>query len=151
MRVEINAPGAATPKVSIEESPARLVLDLPGTVMATAQSHIVVDSDGVKGVRIGMDGQHPPTTRVVVDLEHTCPYELKPSADGNLVLTLHTQTQSAAAAKSIAPKSSTPKLSAAKLTTSTPSAPVTTVASDTGSRCSSGYRAEAGCCCFHFD
>ncbi len=127
MRVEINAPGAATPKVSVEESPARLVLDLPGTVMATAQSHIVVDSDGVKGVRIGMDGQHPPTTRVVVDLEHTCPYELKPSVDGKLVLTLH--TQSAAAAKSIAPKSSTPKLSAAKLTTSTPSAPLTTEAS----------------------
>jgi hypothetical protein len=45
----------------------------------------------VKGVRIGMDGQKPPTTRIVVDLEHACRYELNPSSDGKLVLTLHTR------------------------------------------------------------
>jgi hypothetical protein len=91
IRVEIGARGAVTPKLSTADSPARLVLDLPGTVMATGQSQIMVGSGGVKGVRIGMDGQTPPTTRVVVDLEHACRYELKPSADGNLVLTLHTR------------------------------------------------------------
>jgi type IV pilus assembly protein PilQ len=91
IRVEISARGAVTPKLSAADSPARLVLDLPGTFMATGQSHITVGSSGVKGVRIGMDGQNPPTTRVVVDLEHACRYELKPSADGKLVLTLYTQ------------------------------------------------------------
>jgi type IV pilus assembly protein PilQ len=103
IRVVMNARGAVTPKLSTTDSPARLVVDLPGTVMATGQTHITVGSAGVKGVRIGMDGQTPPTTRVVVDLEHACRYELTPSADGKLVLTLHTE-HVAAAANTNAPK-----------------------------------------------
>jgi type IV pilus assembly protein PilQ len=91
VRVEISARGAVTPKLSTADSPARLVVDLPGTVMATGRSHIMVGSAGVKGVRIGMDGQTPPTTRVVVDLEHACRYELKPAADGKLVRTRYAQ------------------------------------------------------------
>jgi type IV pilus assembly protein PilQ len=101
IRVVISARGAVTPKVSTADSPARLVVDLPGTIMATGQTHITVGSAGVKGVRIGMDGQHPPTTRVVVDLEHACGYELTPSADGKLVLTLHTRLVEAAVNASV--------------------------------------------------
>jgi type IV pilus assembly protein PilQ len=96
IRVEMSARGAVTPKLTTADSPARLVVELPGTTMATGQTHITVGSGGVKGVRIGMDGQHPPTARVVVDLEHACRYELNPSADGKLVLTLHTQPAVAA-------------------------------------------------------
>ena len=103
IRVEMSARGSVTPKLSTADSPARLVVDLPGTVMATGKSHITVGSAGVKGVRIGMDGQTPPTTRVVVDLDHACRYELKPSADGKLVLTLYSQ-QASAATKVSAPK-----------------------------------------------
>jgi len=106
IRVEISARGAVAPKLSAADSPARLVLELPGTIMATGQSHIAVGSDGVKGIRIGMDGQHPPTTRVVVDLEHACRYELNSSADGKLVLTLHTQAAAATTSAS-APKTAT--------------------------------------------
>ena len=95
IRVEISARGVVTPKVSTADSPARLVVELPGTVMATGQSHITVGSAGVKDVRIGMDGQKPPTTRVVVDLEHACRYALNPSADGKLVLTLYTASAAA--------------------------------------------------------
>jgi type IV pilus assembly protein PilQ len=95
IRVEISARGAMTPKVTTADSPSRLVLELPGTVMATGQSHITVGSAGVKGVRIGMDAHNPPTTRVVVDLEHACRYDLNPSADGKLVLTLYTQQAAA--------------------------------------------------------
>ena len=96
IRVEISARGVVTPKVSTADSPARLVVALPGTVMATGQSHITVGSAGVKDVRIGMDGQTPPTTRVVVDLEHACRYDLNPSADGKLVLTLYNEPATAA-------------------------------------------------------
>jgi type IV pilus assembly protein PilQ len=103
IRVVMNARGPVTPKLTTADSPARLVVDLPGTVMATGQTHITVGSAGVKGVRIAMDGQRPPTTRVVVDLEHACRYELTPSADGKLVLTLHTE-HVAAAANANAPK-----------------------------------------------
>ena len=98
IRIEMSARGAVTPKLTTADSPARLVVDLPGTVMATGQSHITVGSSDVKDVRIGMDGQQPPTTRVVVDLEHACRYEMHPSADGKFVLTLHTAATSAASA-----------------------------------------------------
>src|SRR5580700_10494001 len=103
VRVEISAQGAVTPKLSTADSPSRVVVEFPATVMATGQTHITVGSAGVKGVRIGMDGQAPPTTRVVIDLDHACRYELTPSADGKLVLTLHTG-HVAAAANSSAPK-----------------------------------------------
>jgi type IV pilus assembly protein PilQ len=118
IRVVMNARGAVTPKLSTADSPARLVVDLPGTVMATGQTHIRVGSAGVKGVRIAMDGQTPPTTRVVVDLEHACRYELAPSADGKLVLTLHTGDV-AAAANANAPKTvaETSPAPASKITT----------------------------------
>ena len=89
IRVEISAKGAITPKLSALDSPARVVVDLPETVMATGQHRVNVDAAGVKGVRIGMDGQLHPTTRIVVDLEKACAYELTPGPAGKLVLTLH--------------------------------------------------------------
>jgi type IV pilus assembly protein PilQ len=89
VRVEMTASGAVTPKLSTLDSPARVVIDLPETVMATGQSRIAVGAAGIKGVRIGMDGQAHPTTRVVVDLEKALAYELTPGPAGKLVLTLH--------------------------------------------------------------
>ncbi len=107
IRVVINARGTVTPKLSTADSPKRLIVDLPGTIMATRQSHITVGSADVKEVRIGMDGQNPPTTRVVVDLEHSCRYELAPSADGQLVLTLHGSNTIASAAPASKPLAKT--------------------------------------------
>ena len=106
IRVEIDARGAVTPKLSTADSPARLIVDLPGTAMATAQRHIGVGSSDVKGIRIGMDGSVPPTTRIVVDLEHSCRYDMSPAADGKLVLTVHSPAATAAAAT--APKPISP-------------------------------------------
>jgi hypothetical protein len=91
IQVEISSREAVTPKVSKLSSPARVVVELPATVMATPQSKIAVGSAGVKGVRIGMDGKTPPTTSVVVDLEQACAYELTPGPGNSFVLTLHTQ------------------------------------------------------------
>src|SRR5246127_1323482 len=104
VRVEMTANGAVTPKVSKLESPARVVIDLPETVMATGQSRIAVGTAGIKGVRIGMDGQAHPTTRVVVDLEKALAYELTPGPAGKLVLTLH--GVAAAQPKTVAAESS---------------------------------------------
>ena len=92
IRVEMKASGSVTPKLSTLDSPARVVVDLPETVMANGQTRIVVGTAGVRGVRIGMDGQSHPTTRVVVDLEKACAYELTPGPAGRLVLTLHANT-----------------------------------------------------------
>jgi len=111
IRVEISARGAVTPKVSYLDSPARVIVDLPETVMASGQSRIPVGSAGVKGVRIGMDGQAPPTTRIVVDLERACAYELTPGPAGKLVLTLHAQTvaQQASAPQTVVRTTPAPK------------------------------------------
>ncbi len=105
IRVEISAHGAVTPKLSALDSPARVIVDLPDTVMASGQSRIAVGSAGIKGVRIGMDDRTPPTTRVVVDLEKACAYELTPGPAGKLVLTLHAKTvaQSTPAPKPVSP------------------------------------------------
>jgi type IV pilus assembly protein PilQ len=116
--IEIAANGQVDPKLSRMDRPNRLVLDLPNTVAATSQRHITVDSDGVKAVRVGMDGQVPPTTRVVVDLDKAVAYDLQPG-DGKLVLKLH----GAAEAKAIAPvKASAP--AAPRVAEIKPSAPV---------------------------
>jgi type IV pilus assembly protein PilQ len=103
IRVEISAHGAVTPKLSAADSPARLIVDLPATVMATGKSRIPVGSAGVKGVRIAMDSHQPPTTRVVVDLERPCRYKMNASADGKMVLTLYVD-QAMQAANATAPK-----------------------------------------------
>ncbi len=99
IRVEMSASGTLSPKLSTLDSPARVVVDLPETVMATRQSRIAVGADGVKGVRIGMAGQSHPTTRIVVDLDQACVYELTPGAAGKLVLTLHANSVAKAASE----------------------------------------------------
>jgi len=93
--VEITGRGQLKPGLSMVESPARLVVDLPATIMATSQSRIAVGSDGVKGIRIGTDSQTPPTTRVVIDLAQACRYELLPASDNKFTLKLYTGASSA--------------------------------------------------------
>jgi Tfp pilus assembly protein PilP len=99
VQIEISSSQAVTPQVTKLSSPARLLLELPETVVATAQNKISVGSAGVKGVRIGMDGKTPPTTSVVVDLESPLAYELTPGPAGKLILTLHSQGAAASVAK----------------------------------------------------
>jgi type IV pilus assembly protein PilQ len=92
--IEITAAGQTSPKLSTLSSPARLVLDLPNTVAVTEQRQIAVGSDGVKTVRVGMDGRVPPTTRVVVDLDKMARYDLVPSGD-KLILKPHREDATA--------------------------------------------------------
>jgi type IV pilus assembly protein PilQ len=125
IRVEISAHGAVAPKVSTADSPARLIVDLPETTMATGPKRIVVDSADVKDVRFAMDGQNPPTTRVVVDLEHACRYDLN-EADGKVVLTVHTAPAAdvaTAPATSAAPAAEAPAVPVTTASAQTPDAP----------------------------
>ncbi len=138
IRVEMSANGTMSPKLSTLDSPARVVVDLPETVMATRQTRIAVGADGVKGVRIGMDGQSHPTTRIVVDLDQACAYELTPGTAGKLVLTLHAnavaKAASEAAAKPMSPFS--PRVMDAQ---STPKAETTPATKPTASASPSDY------------
>jgi len=98
-QIEISSTQAVTPQVSKLSSPARILVELPETVVASAQNKIPVGSAGVKGVRIGMDGKTPPTTSVVVDLDSPLAYEVTPGAAGKIILTLHTQGAAPSVAK----------------------------------------------------
>ena len=116
VQIEISSSEAVTPRVSKLNSPARVVVELPETVIASSQTKIPVGSAGVKGVRIGMDGKTPPTTSVVVDLEKALPYEIAPGSAGKVVLILHTQETGSTVAKNTpvpAAKASTVKPAAA--------------------------------------
>jgi type IV pilus secretin PilQ/predicted competence protein len=138
LRVEFKAKGTLAPRVSTLDSPARIVVDFPNTVMGTAQSRISVGSDGVKDVRAGMDGQVPPTTRVVIDLDlaggnvGSRQHELVARPDGSFILNIHdavvARRQPAPAAKSAA-ASAAPKLVLASAPlTSAPVVPAATTA-----------------------
>ncbi len=119
--VEIAASGQVDPKLTTMDRPNRLVLDLPNTFAVTSQRHISVDADGVKAVRVGMDGKIPPTTRVVVDLDKAMAYDLRP-AGSKLVLTLHSTAQ-AKAATPVQTKPALPQLAAVRQTPVAVSAP----------------------------
>ena len=130
LRVEFTAKGGVTPQVTTLDSPARIVVDLPNTVMATGQHQISVGSDGVKMVRIGMNGHVPPTTRVVVDLDAAHQAELVAGKDGHFTLKIQDAIVNKTAAKRISAPAQTvaagpaPKLVTASATaTTTASAP----------------------------
>jgi hypothetical protein len=98
-RIEMVSSDAVAGKASALKSPDRVLVELPGTIVATRENRIAVGNGEIKGIRIGSDGKNPPTTSVVVDLQKACAYELTPAASGTLVLTVHTD----AVAKNAAP------------------------------------------------
>lgn len=107
--IEMTTKGAITPRVETLSSPARLVLDLPNTNLATSVKHsISVASNGVTGIRMGTDASA--TTRVVVDLDRASKYELVPGPGQKLTLKVDSAVAQSAAAPSAA---STPVLTAA--------------------------------------
>jgi type IV pilus assembly protein PilQ len=94
--VEIKSRGAVKPRMSTLDNPARIVVDLPNTVVGTSRGQISVDGDGVKDVRLGMDGQG--SSRLVVDLTKACRHELVAGSDNTLVLKLYTKSEIAKSA-----------------------------------------------------
>ncbi len=96
--VEFVARGSVQPRLSTLDHPARVVVDLPNTVVVTSHGLIPVDGDGVKSVRVGMDGRSTPTSRLVIDLAQACRYELLPAKGDKFVLRLHPATTQAKAA-----------------------------------------------------
>jgi type IV pilus assembly protein PilQ len=93
VEVQMTTQGAVTPKVERLSAPARLVVDLPNTVLATSVNRIAVGNSGVTSVRVGTDANS--TTRVVVDLEHQCKYELLPGPGEKLTLKIESEQRAA--------------------------------------------------------
>jgi len=126
--VEVTARGGVTPQMTTLDSPPRLLMTLSNTVAATTHNHIAVDRDGIKGVRVGMNGRTPPTTSVVIDLLQPCAYELLPSGD-KLVVKLHPANNTARTVP-VTPAAAAPAPVAASTTAETPTLPATNVAAE---------------------
>src|SRR6266849_319387 len=125
--IEMTAKGTISPRVETLSSPARIVVDLPNTVLATSVSRIHVGNNGVTGVRIGTDATA--TTRVVVDLDRLCKYELVPGPGQKLTLKL--ESAPAAVQTAVSPaKSVAPVITAALTTPAQPNVNKKTAASD---------------------
>jgi Cytochrome c554 and c-prime/AMIN domain len=107
LRVEITGSGQWAPKLMTLESPPRVVVLLPDTVVSTSYSHVDVNSRHVKAVRIGTDGRTPPTTSVVIDCLETCKYELVPGSGGKVILMFAGDASSATVA-AVAPRKEAP-------------------------------------------
>jgi type IV pilus assembly protein PilQ len=105
------------------------VLDLPNTALATSTGRINVARDGVQDVRIGSDRQASPTSRIVIDLDRACKYELVPSDDNKIVLKLHSGVSVAKVAK--AAPVTTAATSVAPVVVPAPKAAVTVPVLDT--------------------
>jgi len=99
IQIELATRDAVSATADKLSAPDRVVVELPATAMATSQSKIPVNIAGVKRVRIGVDGKTPPTTSVVIDLEHAITYELSPGPSNKSVLTLHVPGAAQATAK----------------------------------------------------
>jgi type IV pilus assembly protein PilQ len=122
--VQFKAKGTLSPQVTTLDSPARIVVDLPNTALATAQTHIAVGHDGVKDVRLAVDGQGK--TRVVIDLSSSCRHEIVAGSGASFVLRIQEQAPQSAR-KTAAPK----PLVASPAAAPAPIAAATTVAATT--------------------
>lgn len=80
--VEIHASGPVGYEAKTLTNPARLVIDLPETVLKSRQRQFAVDQKAVVGVRAAQFKVQPPVTRVVVDLVTMVPYEINATPSG---------------------------------------------------------------------
>jgi hypothetical protein len=88
-RLEFVLTRRVDPKLTIATEPDRIILDLSRTKSHPRQRRIVVNRNGVKQVRVGLNSSDPLVTRAVVDLDRALPYQLATVGD-TIVLTVLT-------------------------------------------------------------
>jgi len=81
--IDVHLTSSVKPAVIVAKNPDRLVLQFPNTATPTRQQVALVEQNGVKAVRVGLNKADPPVTRVVVDLNRAHPYAV--AMDGNTV------------------------------------------------------------------
>src|SRR5215831_10614799 len=94
--LEITSSRPITPQVQIVEQPLRLVIDLPGARLVTAQRKIAFHNPQIKSVRLNQFQTSPEVTRIVIDL--LAPVRYSSDATGNQIH-IHLLPEGAAAAK----------------------------------------------------
>jgi hypothetical protein len=79
LEVEVLASAPVTPQVLVLTGPDRLVLDFPNALPGERLRNLDVNRGDLKAVRVGRFSSNPVTTRVVLDLKNSQPYQLFPS------------------------------------------------------------------------
>jgi hypothetical protein len=76
--VEIETTARIIPQTQVLSGPDRLVVDLPNAVPAPPVRDQAVNRGEVKSVRVGLFQNHPPVTRLVLDLKTPQSYQIVP-------------------------------------------------------------------------
>jgi hypothetical protein len=85
VEIEIQMSRPVTPQTLYVASPDRLVIDFPESTPGPQLRGLAVNRGDVKDVRVGLFESHPPTTRIVLDLNTSLAYQLFPSGKSVLV------------------------------------------------------------------
>src|SRR5579862_3218053 len=83
--IEITTTRAVALKSQVVTGPDRLILDFPQALPGADLHNQLINQGQVKGIRVGIFGQNPPVTRVVIDLKSAQPYRIYPSGKTVLV------------------------------------------------------------------
>lgn len=102
LNIEISANAPVIGKTMKLDSPDRLVIDIPNSLLSGHSRDIAVNSDGVKAVRAARYQSAPPATRVVVDLKGARDFQLVP--EGNKLIVKLLENNKPAAAPSLVQK-----------------------------------------------
>ena len=84
MDLEITTSRSTPMKSQVTTDPNRLILDFPQALLGPGVHSQLINRGEVKGFRVGLFGQKPPVTRVVIDLNSALPYRIYPS--GNTII-----------------------------------------------------------------
>lgn len=85
VEIEIDASDRIMPQAQVLTGPDRLVLDFPNAIPAAELRSQSIYVGAVKDIRAGLFRSHPPTTRLVIDLESPEPYQLFPTGHSVMI------------------------------------------------------------------
>lgn len=93
--VEITTTRSVALRSQVVTGPDRLILDFPGALPGSELHDQTINRGEVKGIRVGLFAQHPPVTRVVIDLKSAQPYRIYPSGKTVIVKLITGEKQAA--------------------------------------------------------
>jgi AMIN domain len=84
MQLEITSSQPITPQTRVLANPDRVVIDFPNAMPGRDLRGILARHGELKGVRVGLFENNPPTTRIVLDLNSPDSFQILPS--GNTIV-----------------------------------------------------------------
>ena len=79
LAVEISSSQSVALRSQVVTGPDRLILDFPEALPGSNLHNQIINRGQVKGIRVGLFTEHPPVTRVVINLKSPQPYRIFPS------------------------------------------------------------------------